>query len=156
MKIFSRRNIGSGMFSFPKPDRSALIRPPEEDAIEVDLGWAEGEFKNGRPFRIELWSSSYLSTDTYITVFFSSAGLEDASEGALAALLWDELSIELGPGNRISAVKMEDHSGKEMWSVTLLIQRDEESLVKIRIPFHYYQWVSKEIEEKIHSSPIHR
>ena len=81
--ILSHENKAGKWIFFPKPDRSAFspnstVRDVDR---ELDTGWAEGEWKDGRPYRAELWSWKDLSV---VTFFFSTLGLEDAQEAELA------------------------------------------------------------------------
>ncbi len=140
MKIFGRRNDESRGIQFPKPDRSDFHPSilPEDGAIELDLGWAEGEFKDGRPFRAELWSWENLSVNTFISFYFSSAGLENAPKEALADLLQRELSMDFKEEKEISVRKIEDSAGNEMWSIAVLIRRDGEDLVTVGLRFNSY------------------
>ncbi len=79
-------------FSLPKPDLSAFIPHPSQEDIdgERDIGWAEREWKDGRPYRAELRSWKDL---TVVTFFFSTLGLETAEGSDLAALLDKESMV---------------------------------------------------------------
>ena len=129
------------MAALPKPNRSNF-QPKlliDEETGEMDLGWAEGEFSDGRPYRAELWSWVHLSAITFI---FSADGLENATEKELADLLGKEVPLNFKESKSISAAKMKDSSGIEMWAVSVIVRHEEEKLVTAGIQFHPYQELS--------------
>jgi hypothetical protein len=101
------------MVSFPKPDRSTF-RPNlilRDEIGELDIGWVEGEFSDGRPYRAEFWSWEHLSAFTF---FFSNLGLENSSEQELADLLEKEVSLQFKESKKVTADRIQDSSGNEM------------------------------------------
>ena len=60
---------------YPKPDRSLVPRDFGEKTEDgqLDLGWSEGTFKDGRSYVKEFWAQDQVSV---LTFFFSSQGLE--------------------------------------------------------------------------------
>ena len=74
---------------FPAPDRSNYVRrrqsSPEDGS--VDIGWDAGVLSDGRLWRAEAWAESGM---TILTFFFSSLGLEQATDADLAAMLTRE------------------------------------------------------------------
>ena len=128
---------GGRMISFPKPDRSAFspnLTVKAEDR-EFDMGWAEGEWKDGRPYRAELWSWKDL---TVVTFFFSTAGLEDAGEPELARLLEKEPLVEFPGTRKVYPERVRDSAGNEMWSVSIPIREGNKNLVKLGFLMYPY------------------
>lgn len=58
---------------------------------QLDIGFAEGRFNDGRPFRAEFWAAYQIS---FLTYLFSSVGIEDLSESDLKEYLESEHTIE--------------------------------------------------------------
>jgi hypothetical protein len=125
------------MALFPKPDRSAFIPrlTAMDENTELDNGWVEGEFSDGRPYRAESWSWDHLSA---ITFFFSTIGVEDISDQGLADLLQREVPLQFEGKKRISSEKIQDASGDEMWAVSLLVRDGDETFVKAGLQFNPY------------------
>ena len=123
---------------YPKPDRSNfqpnLSKTPENDVL--DLGWQEGILRDGRPFRGEYWCQDQISM---ITFFFSTIGLENASQEDLKLLLVSENLIQFKPGRaRVEARKVVDSSAHEMWSVNVAVGDEDETFVEGGRPFQGY------------------
>ena len=125
------------MSTFPKPDRSYfkpnLAIANKED--QLDIGWAEGVFTDGRPYRAELWSCK---SDSILTFFFSTTGLETASLLELVDLLGKEVSLKFTGGKSVTRSKVRDSSENEMWEVSVLVGCEEEILVKGGPRLKYY------------------
>jgi hypothetical protein len=118
--------------------KAGLIPPLliNEETGEIDIGWADGEFNDGRPYRAELWSWSHLSA---ITLFFCTVGWENASEQEIVAFLEKEVPLQFTGSKKFTAKRFEDSSDNQMWSVSIVIQDDEGKLVPVGIPFAPYQ-----------------
>lgn len=141
------------MAGLPKPDRSnfqpKLIM--DEETGEKDIGWAEGEFGDGRPYRVELWSWVHLSA---ITFFFSAVGLEKASDQKIAAFLEKELPLHFKGNKKVAAKIIEDSSANLMWSVSIVTYQGGEALVKYEISFNPYQNNEEPRKRKERSIPL--
>ena len=144
-EVFRVRNLslwekGGSMALFPKPDRSTFIPKltPVDELTELDNGWVEGEFSDGRPYRAELWSWDHLSA---ITFFFSTIGVENISVQGLADLLQREVPLQFKGSKKISAEKIQDSSGNEMWAVSLLVGDGDETLVTAGLQFNPYKGI---------------
>jgi hypothetical protein len=156
--VFQQNNLpdrkkGGNMIFLPKPDRSAFLPklfPVDEDE-ELDNGWVEGKFSDGRPYRGEMWSWDHLSA---VTFFFSTVGIENLSEQGLADLLQREVSLQFKGEKRISAEKMMDFSDQEMWSVSLLVRDGEETLVAVGLQFKPYEEILS--KEERNAIPVHK
>ncbi len=135
--ILTQETKGGQRTSFPKPDRSLFVPNQTVRAIdrELDIGWTEGKWKDGRPYRAELWSWKDLSV---VTFFFSSLGLEDAKEADLAGLLEKESLIVFLGSPEIYPERCLDSAGNEMWSVSVRVHEGNENLVKLRLHLNRY------------------
>lgn len=108
--------------SYLKPDRSNFtpnFQRIDDDDI-IDIGWAEGELSDGRPYRLECWNEDGLSSITY---YFSIEGMESATKESLADLLVSEGLIEFAdPSSRyVTMVILPDASNNKMFTVSVLI-----------------------------------
>ncbi len=111
--ILGLESKGRGRALFPRPDRSTFIPNPtvRADDRDLDLGWAEGEWKDGRPYRTELWSWKDL---TVVTFFFSTLGLEDAGDADLKGMLEKELGVGFPGFLQVYSERVGDSAGNEM------------------------------------------
>ncbi|MCX5919628.1 MAG: hypothetical protein NTX30_23520 [Deltaproteobacteria bacterium] len=137
MNIWGPVNKAGRRIPVPKPDRSSLSPNLTVKAIdrELDIGWAEGEWKDGRPYRAELWSWGGLLA---ITFFLSTLGLEDAREPELAGLLEKNSLVEFLRNRKVYPEKVLDSAKIEMWSVTIPIREGNENLVKLGFRLNPY------------------
>jgi hypothetical protein len=115
---------------FPAPDRSNYVprRPSSPEDGSVDIGWDAGLMSDGRPWRAEAWADSGM---TILTFFFSSLGLELATDADLAALLAREglIRYRTAPG-RANGVVIDDAGGNPMWSVSVVIGTEDDALAE--------------------------
>ena len=124
---------------FPKPDRSSyvpnFVKSAEND--QVDIGWAEGTLRDGRPYRLELWAQDQC---TCATAFMSISGLKDASSGLLLHLLERDRVIVWINGTTPSGGSSVfiDSAGQEMWSVNVVVGLDDEPARVWTPPMHPY------------------
>jgi hypothetical protein len=111
---------------YPKPDRSNQIQnfvKSEENPV-IDLGWSEGLFSDGRPYRVECWAEYQV---TMLTFFCSTAGMENYSDLMFQELLSKEKLVQFASANpHVSAMSFTDASGNEMWSVNVAIGIEDE------------------------------
>ncbi len=126
------------MVNYAVPDRSNktpnFVKTPENDAL--DIGWAEGTFSDGRPYRAESWCQDQV---TVLTIFFSTLGLEAATNTELAQLLVREHLLTFTGADRfVSGVRFRDPSGHELWSVNVVIGDDESIFVEDNVPLTPY------------------
>jgi hypothetical protein len=128
--ILGNEKKGGGRASVPRPDRSTFTPNPtvRADDRELDLGWAEGEWEDGRPYRAELWSWKDL---TVVTFFFSVLGLEDAGDAELRRMLEKESLVEFPGIPRVYPDRVRDSAGNEMWSVSIPVQEGNQSRVQL-------------------------
>jgi len=109
---------------YPKPDRSKAKRSFQRNELgDLDIGWNEGEMSDGRPFVIESWSGE---GHTWVTLFFSTIGIEDYSESDFRTLFERENLLTFRDDvNRSASTIIHDDSNNEIWSVTIAVAEDE-------------------------------
>ena len=117
------------MPQYPRPDRSDfepnLHKSDENPAL--DVGWAEGKLRDGRPYRAECWAEDGV---TSLTLFFSTIGLESFTDADFAALVEAEGLVQFtGERRYVAAAPLTDSSGNDMWSVNVVVGDDEETFV---------------------------
>ncbi len=115
--------------SYPAIDKSDF-KPnfsKQDSNDQIDLGWGEGVFSDGRPYRIEFWAQYQLSMLTY---FFSSIDMEKLSPAEIKKYLMDEHVVSFDDdaynsagyeGINMSSEKFIDKSGNQMWAVNILL-----------------------------------
>ena len=112
--------------TYPRPDRSNHT-PQFTKTSErpyVDIGFAEGEMTDGRPYRAECWAEDGV---TVLTFFFSSDGLEELSAEELKDLLVREgLVVFAYPERRFAGVGcLVDPSGNQLYSVNVIVADED-------------------------------
>ena len=126
------------MTEYPRPDRSAF-KPnfhKSDDNPALDIGWAEGTLKDGRPYRAECWAEDGL---TSLTFFLSRIGLETLSDADFAALLEAEGLLRFtGEKRYVAAGPLIDSSGNEMWSVNVVVGDDEGTFLVDQLQLQRY------------------
>ncbi len=127
---------------FLRPDRSCFRpRLDRTDKIyELDLGWGEGCFSDGRPYRAELWAWNNVFV---VTFYFSNAGLEKTSTNELLDLLKKENLLYPLNHNTPAAEIVRDASENEMWSLSVPLVRDGRPEAKTDIRFRPYAGYSQ-------------
>ena len=122
-------DFAKGEQRYPKPDRSNFVpdRHTVDDVMpERDIGSHEGTLTDGRPFRSEIWCRE---GTTFLTFFFSTIELDDATDADLLKLVIFELRRngipearqKIDPNRR----RIVDASGNEMFTVTFLAGESE-------------------------------
>lgn len=114
-------NDPSPRVEYPRPDRSDFHPRFEQtsDDESVDIGWAEGAMRDGRPWRAECWTDFGF---TYLTYNISNIGLEGETLDNLRDLLAREGLIEFIENRSLSSVgPWTDPSGNELLSLTIAI-----------------------------------
>lgn len=113
--------------AYPRPDRSNYtphLRPTAANP-HLDIGWAEGQLTDGRPYRMEAWCEEGI---TSMTFFFAAMGLEHLTSDDFPDLLEREELLRYATERRSAyAVQMTDPSGNRLWSVNVVIG-DESAL----------------------------
>lgn len=123
---------------YPRPDRSTF-KPNFHKSDEnpaLDIGWAEGTLKDGRPYRAECWAEDGV---TSLTLFFSTIGCESFTDADFAELLEAEGLMQFtGERRYVAAAPLTDSSGNEMWSVNVVVGDDEETFVIDQLQLRAY------------------
>jgi GTP diphosphokinase / guanosine-3',5'-bis(diphosphate) 3'-diphosphatase len=118
---------------YPLPNRSSFRpnRVRTEEDPQLDIGWDEGIFSDGRPYRAEAWAEDGA---TFLTFFLSAEGLESCDTAALRNYLETEgvLEFKRADAVHIGANKINDDDGVEIWSVTVVIGDEGGLLVEDR------------------------
>ncbi len=133
---------------YPRMDRRDFIPLPGEDAA-----WAEGLLSDGRPIRIECW---YSSGFTYLTHYVSVIGIENVTALDLKRLLVAEGVVAFDDGTyrssgfqgiNLSADKIVDPSGNEMWRMTVIVGDENGTYVRDGVPLQRYIFPEKQTPE---------
>jgi hypothetical protein len=105
---------------YPQVDRSDLVPNFDGRAGDdvVDVGWAEGQLDDGRPYRLECWA---LAGSTGVTVLMSDEGLEASSPLEVNALLEASGVITNYVPQEISLHRFVDPSGTSCVSISYVI-----------------------------------
>jgi hypothetical protein len=106
--------------AYPRPDRSGyrLNLVQESEGEWLDLGWNEGTFGDGRPFRIEVWK---LRGMTGAHFFFSTRDLDDLTSDSCCDLLERENVVQFSPtSRRVQVTRGFDTIGQSVWAVMVL------------------------------------
>jgi hypothetical protein len=110
---------------YAKVDRSDFV--PNFDGRMgdevVDVGWAEGELSDGRPYRVECWS---WGEATGVTVFVPDAGLEALSADAVNAMLDAGGLITNYVPQEITLLRFVDPAGTPCLSISYVIANAED------------------------------
>lgn len=106
--------------AYPRPDRSGyrLNLVQESDSDWLDLGWNEGVFGDGRPFRMEVWKQSGMTGAHF---FFSTRDLDDLTSDSCCDLLERESLVQFSPtSRRVKVIRGFDTIGQSVWAVMVL------------------------------------
>ena len=106
--------------AYPRPDRSGyrLNLVQESDSEWLDLGWNEGVFGDGRPFRMEVWKQSGMTGAHF---FFSTRDLDDLTSDSCCDLLERESLVQFSPtSRRVKVIRGFDTIGQSVWAVMVL------------------------------------
>jgi hypothetical protein len=118
---------------FPLPNRTSfrpnLVRTAEDP--HLDIGWDEGIFSDGRPYRAEVWADD---GTTYLTFFFAVEGLESLDKASLISYLENEevLKFLRADAVYVGAARIIDDESVEVWSVTIVVGDEEGVFVEDR------------------------
>ena len=114
---------------YPVPDRSGQVRSrtkaPEDPT--ADIGWDSGRLTDGRPYIVECWAEDQV---TMLTYFFSTRGLESATDDDFRRLLVAEGLLRFTSSRQFVASRpWVDPSGNELWSVNVVVGDDNDTYV---------------------------
>ena len=115
---------------YPVSDRSGQVRSRTRtpDNPTVDIGWDSGKLADGRPYVVECWAQDQV---TMLTYFFSTRGLETATEDDFRRLLVSEGLLRFTSERRsVASHPWVDPSGNELWSVNVAVGDDNNAYVE--------------------------
>ena len=93
------------------------------DTEVCNIGYNEGTLKDGRPYRIEVWSAFEIET---ATIFISTQDIEDKDVKYLKKLIQDNKIIDIYD-DRLDVTRTVDYEGNEFFSINIpLVDHDEE------------------------------
>lgn len=106
------------------------------DTEVCNIGYNEGTLKDGRPYRVEVWSAFEVET---ATIFISTQDIEDKDVKYLKKLIQDNKIVDIYD-DRIDVTRTVDYEDNEFFSINIpLVDHDEEIntlLVKLK---DYYE-----------------
>jgi hypothetical protein len=123
---------------FPIPDRTRrpIQSTKDEDGV-IDVGWCDGVLADGRAFRAEMWAQDQVSM---LTVFFSTAGLEDLAPEAIKSLVEQEglVSFKTTGPSYCAAAPFIDDGGHRVWSVNIVVGDEDQTYIADSVPIFPY------------------
>ncbi|WP_353268077.1 hypothetical protein [Gemmatimonas sp.] len=128
--------------SYPQVDRSDLVPNFDGRAGDdvVDVGWAEGQLTEGRPYRLECWS---LAGTTGVTVLMADEGLEASGLLEVNALLEASGVITNLAPQELTLHRFVDPSGTSCLSVSYVTaNEDDEFFAEAHPPLKPYNRAS--------------
>ena len=99
------------------------------DTEVCNIGYNEGTLEDGRPYRVEVWSSYGI---TNATIFISILDLENASEKAIKKMLIDNKIIELEK-DEILITEVEDTEENIFLSINVPLEGKDTIINKLLI-----------------------
>ena len=106
------------------------------DTEVCNIGFCEGVLEDGRPYRIEAWSSYGVDT---ITIFLSKIDLDHLSEKELKKYLVDNKLIEV-INDKIYITELEDSNDNEFISINVPLMDHDEVINKLLISLDEYNY----------------
>jgi hypothetical protein len=123
---------------FPKPDRSDFQpnRFKNDDWPQFDIRWQEAVLWDGRPFRAEFWARDNTSS---LTFFVPAEGIDLSDDDKAARYLELTGLIRFLPGKRsCRATKINDASGHEVWSITVVVGDEYDTFIEDKLQLQRY------------------
>ena len=117
---------------YPKIDRNNIDFSSSSDICNI--GYYEGELKDSRPYRLEVWSQSGYDN---ATIFISNIGLENKSEVDLVKYISGEDIIEIDD-DRANVNLIEDINGNMFYAINLLLNKRDEEINRLLVPLDDY------------------
>ena len=124
--------------SYPQVDRSDLVPNFDGRAGDdmVDVGWAEGQLNDGRPYRIECWS---LAGTTGVTQLMAEEGPAPGGPLEVDALLEASSVITNFAPQETTLHRFVDPSGTSCLSLSYVIaNEDDEFFAEAHAPLRPY------------------
>ena len=110
---------------------------PDEDGV-MDVGYKNGVFSDGRPYRLECWRMEEM---LMLTVLFSSQGLSAYSRADMPLLLeGEEILRFVGTGKpKLQAAQTTDDVGQNMWALNLMLANNKGTYAELLVQLHSYR-----------------
>lgn len=106
------------------------------DTEVCNIGYHEGVLKDGRPYRIEVWSAFEIET---ATIFISTQDIEDKNVKYLKQLIQDNKLVDIFD-DRLDVTKVIDYEDNEFFSINIpLVDHDEEINTLLVKLLDYYE-----------------
>lgn len=106
------------------------------DTEVCNIGFNEGTLEDGRPYRVEVWSSYGI---TNATIFFSNIDLEEASPKAIKKMLIDNNIIELIE-DKIYITEIEDTEENTFFSINVPLEGNLVTINKLLVRIKDYEF----------------
>lgn len=117
---------------YPKIERDTIDFTSDTEVCNI--GYYEGIFTDGRPVRVEIWSSHNVVN---ATVFFSIIDLEDKSEEDLVDLLAKNEIIEIRE-KKFYVTEYEDSNENTFISINVVLDDHDMVVNKCLVPIKDY------------------
>ena len=119
--------------NYPKIIRDNIDFISSSDVCNI--GYHEGVLRDGRPYRLEMWSSNGIDN---VTIFISTIGLEGKSEVDLVKYIADEGIVDIYD-DRSSVSIITDEEDNEFYSINLIINNKDEEVNKLLVSLSDYE-----------------
>ncbi len=137
--------------SLPVIDHAWKIFLPRNDGEEwyddpqYNLGWDAGMLPDSRPYFLECWATCGI---TMLTYYISTKGIEDSATDDLIRILEDAKLVHITDpdNNRTQAIKVNDDTGNEFWSINIVVGDEEGTYTEggLSYPFKYLNEFNKQ------------
>jgi hypothetical protein len=117
---------------YPKIERDNIDFYSNSDVCNI--GYYEGDLRDGRPYRLEVWSNHGLDT---ATIFISNIGLENKSEVDLVKYISGEGIIEIDD-DRAEVTLIKDINENDFYSINLILNKYDEEINKLLVSLNDY------------------
>lgn len=119
---------------YPKPQitiahNQELLEEDDDNELDVDLGFVEGVFAEGRPYKLHFWSLGDL---LMVTICFSSKDMEDVTKQQLIEYLKTNILLEPPYKLCMQCKKGVDNADCKIWLINLVLQEAETIFTHIR------------------------
>lgn len=118
--------------NYPKIDRSLVDYTSTPDVLNI--GYHEGTFKDGRPYRIEVWVTGNITT---ATLFISQIDLEDKSDIDLVKYISGENIINFND-DRVVVNNYTDSDDNMFYSINIPLVENGTDLNKLEVALTDY------------------
>ena len=118
---------------YPSIDRSNIDFLSSSDLCNI--GYHEGTLRDGRPYRLEVWSQGGLDN---VTIFISNKDLEDKSEVDLVKYISQEGIIDITDDKAVVNL-IDDINDNSFYSINLVLNNRDEEINSLLISLDNYE-----------------